>query len=316
MLTGVGGLTSFGQAAFVGLGAYTTAYLTTVHGVSPWLTLPAGLLVTAVVALLARPRDAAPVRSLPAAGDDRLGDQPLLSVRQPRGARRPHRNQRHSAACSSSTWSSSPARVLLLIWAVLLLARSRHAQPARLARGARHPRLAGGSVMAEAMGVNTAAREDRHLHRRRPLRQCLGLALRAPAALRQSDALLADARHRIPVHGGGRRCRACLGGDRRRRPDHHSQAMAAGLVAEAARAERQLRDDRFRLLMIFVLHRARDGVWPMCSAKFPQPVARRGRSRPAPLARRTACRKSQVRDAARGAGREQAFWRPGGQRHG
>ena len=50
MLTGVGGLTSFGQAAFVGLGAYTSAYLTTVHGVSPWLTLPAGLLVTAVVA--------------------------------------------------------------------------------------------------------------------------------------------------------------------------------------------------------------------------------------------------------------------------
>ena len=33
LLTGVGGLTSFGQAAFVGLGAYTTAWLTTVHGV-------------------------------------------------------------------------------------------------------------------------------------------------------------------------------------------------------------------------------------------------------------------------------------------
>ena len=29
LLTGVGGLTSFGQAAFVGIGAYTTAYLTT-----------------------------------------------------------------------------------------------------------------------------------------------------------------------------------------------------------------------------------------------------------------------------------------------
>ena len=31
LLTGVGGLTSFGQAAFVGLGAYTTAVLTTRH---------------------------------------------------------------------------------------------------------------------------------------------------------------------------------------------------------------------------------------------------------------------------------------------
>jgi branched-chain amino acid transport system permease protein len=51
LLTGVGGLTSFGQAAFVGLGAYATAYLTTAHGVSPWLTLLAGLALTFAVAL-------------------------------------------------------------------------------------------------------------------------------------------------------------------------------------------------------------------------------------------------------------------------
>jgi branched-subunit amino acid ABC-type transport system permease component len=51
LLTGVGGLTSFGQAAFVGLGAYTTAWLTTVHGFSPWLTLLIGLAITAAVAL-------------------------------------------------------------------------------------------------------------------------------------------------------------------------------------------------------------------------------------------------------------------------
>src|SRR4249919_148992 len=43
LLTGVAGQTSFGQAAFVGLGAYTTAYLTTKYGASPWLALPAGL---------------------------------------------------------------------------------------------------------------------------------------------------------------------------------------------------------------------------------------------------------------------------------
>jgi branched-chain amino acid transport system permease protein len=52
LLTGVGGLISFGQAAFVGLGAYTSAYLTTAYGISPWLTLPAGLAVTFVVAVL------------------------------------------------------------------------------------------------------------------------------------------------------------------------------------------------------------------------------------------------------------------------
>ena len=46
LLTGVGGLTSFGQAAFVGIGAYTTAYLSTKLGWSPWLNLWVGLALT------------------------------------------------------------------------------------------------------------------------------------------------------------------------------------------------------------------------------------------------------------------------------
>ena len=52
LLTGVGGLTSFGQAAFVGIGAYTSAYLTVNLGMSPWVTVFAGLAITAVSALL------------------------------------------------------------------------------------------------------------------------------------------------------------------------------------------------------------------------------------------------------------------------
>ncbi|MES3014670.1 MAG: branched-chain amino acid ABC transporter permease, partial [Pseudomonadota bacterium] len=52
LLTGVAGLTSFGQAAFVGLGAYTAAYLTLTQGVSPWFTVWIGLGVTAVAALV------------------------------------------------------------------------------------------------------------------------------------------------------------------------------------------------------------------------------------------------------------------------
>ncbi|WOH65775.1 branched-chain amino acid ABC transporter ATP-binding protein/permease [Bradyrhizobium sp. BWA-3-5] len=52
LLTGVGGLTSFGQAAFCGFGAYTTAVLTTAYGVSPWLTLPLSLLVSGIAAVL------------------------------------------------------------------------------------------------------------------------------------------------------------------------------------------------------------------------------------------------------------------------
>jgi branched-chain amino acid transport system permease protein len=52
LLTGVGGLTSFGQAAFVGVGAYTAAVLAVKFGISPWLTLLAGLGAAVVVALL------------------------------------------------------------------------------------------------------------------------------------------------------------------------------------------------------------------------------------------------------------------------
>jgi branched-chain amino acid transport system permease protein len=51
LLTGIGGLISFGQAAFVGLGAYSTAWLSTRYGISPWLGLLAGLALTMVAAL-------------------------------------------------------------------------------------------------------------------------------------------------------------------------------------------------------------------------------------------------------------------------
>src|ERR1700688_663248 len=46
LLTGIGGLVSFGQAAFVGLGAYSTAWLTTAGGRSPWLGLGLATAVT------------------------------------------------------------------------------------------------------------------------------------------------------------------------------------------------------------------------------------------------------------------------------
>ena len=51
LLTGIAGLVSFGQQAFVGLAAYTSAALTTIFGLSPWITLVASLAVTAAVAL-------------------------------------------------------------------------------------------------------------------------------------------------------------------------------------------------------------------------------------------------------------------------
>ncbi|MGE4335699.1 MAG: ATP-binding cassette domain-containing protein [Pigmentiphaga sp.] len=50
LLTGMAGLTSFGQAAFVGIGAYTTAVLVTGQGWSPWLSLPVSLAVAGATA--------------------------------------------------------------------------------------------------------------------------------------------------------------------------------------------------------------------------------------------------------------------------
>lgn len=52
LLTGICGLTSFGQAAFVGVGAYATAYVTTALNWSPWAGLCLGLLLTAAIALI------------------------------------------------------------------------------------------------------------------------------------------------------------------------------------------------------------------------------------------------------------------------
>jgi branched-chain amino acid transport system permease protein len=52
VVTGITGQTSFGQAAFVGIGAYTTALLASRYGAGPLVTLAAALVATALVAAL------------------------------------------------------------------------------------------------------------------------------------------------------------------------------------------------------------------------------------------------------------------------
>lgn len=46
LVSGIGGALSFGQAAFVGIAAYTTAWLSTTQALSPWAGLALGLLLT------------------------------------------------------------------------------------------------------------------------------------------------------------------------------------------------------------------------------------------------------------------------------
>ncbi|HEV2575038.1 MAG TPA: branched-chain amino acid ABC transporter ATP-binding protein/permease [Beijerinckiaceae bacterium] len=50
LLTGVGGIVSFGQAAFVGVSAYASAWLSTTGGYSPWLGLILGAVLTCGIA--------------------------------------------------------------------------------------------------------------------------------------------------------------------------------------------------------------------------------------------------------------------------
>jgi branched-chain amino acid transport system permease protein len=52
VLTGAAGLISFGQAGFMGLSAYASAYLTVTYGLSPWLTLLIGVALASFAATL------------------------------------------------------------------------------------------------------------------------------------------------------------------------------------------------------------------------------------------------------------------------
>ena len=52
LLTGVGGIVSFGQAAFVGVAAYSTAWATALNGYSPWLGLVLAIVLTCSIAAI------------------------------------------------------------------------------------------------------------------------------------------------------------------------------------------------------------------------------------------------------------------------
>src|SRR5664279_2008932 len=52
IMGGYAGMFSFGQAAFFGIGAYTSSFLLTAHQVNPWIGLLAGGVVAAVAAAL------------------------------------------------------------------------------------------------------------------------------------------------------------------------------------------------------------------------------------------------------------------------
>ncbi len=179
ILTGVGGLTSFGQAAFCGFGAYTTAVLTTHYGWSPWLTLPASLLVSGGAAVLLGLDHCAALRPLPAARHHRLGHQPLLHLRQGRDARPQRRHFRNSAAGDRFGALRRSARDLLHHLVRRDRRRRADHEPAGFAHRPRRPRVAaracGGRSVRRADGADEAAGVHSRGGAGRPVR----LALRA-----------------------------------------------------------------------------------------------------------------------------------------
>ncbi|WP_246624767.1 ABC transporter permease subunit [Oceanobacter mangrovi] len=164
LLTGVGGMTSFGQAAFVGLGAYSTAYLTTTQQLpawlewtagSPWAGLLVGLILTAAVALflgavtLKLSGHYLPLGTI-AWG---ISLYYLFGTMTSMGG--------HTGVSGLPSLSlfgielDKGEKIFYLIWAVLVVAIiiTRNLLNSREGRAIRA--LKGGQLMAEAMGVNT-----------------------------------------------------------------------------------------------------------------------------------------------------------------
>ncbi len=165
LLTGVGGLTSFGQAAFVGLGAYTTGVLSTATdlpawlawaGQSPWLGLVVGMVLTATVAIVLGSLSLRLSGHYLPLGTIAWGISLyfLFGTLEFLGG---HTGMSGIAPISIGSWVLDDGQEMFyLIWAFLLCAilTTQNLLDSREGRAIRA--LKGGMVMAEAMGVNTA----------------------------------------------------------------------------------------------------------------------------------------------------------------
>ena len=271
LLTGVAGLTSFGQAAFVGLGAYATAYLTTQLGMSPWLGLAAGIVVTAAAAFFI---GAITMRlsghflplgtiawglslyflfgNLEFLGKyDGLNGIPPISV-------------------FGMTLGSGRA-MYYMIWVVVIVAviglqNLLNSRPGRAIRA-----LKGGGVMAEAMGVNTAWMKI-VIFVIAALLACISGWLYAhmqravnptPFGLNQGIEYLFMA----VVGGAGHLWGAILGATVLTVLKDQLQSLLPRLLGANGNFEVIV----FGILMVLLLQRARDGLWPFIQRRFPQP---------------------------------------------
>ena len=270
LLTGVGGLTSFGQAAFVGLGAYATAYLSTAHGLSPWLGLVVGLVVTAASALfigaimLRLSGHYLPLGTIAwglslyylfgnmefLGKYDGLAGIPALSL--------------------FGIDLGSGSSMFFLIWAILLvsIALLRNLLNSRSGRAIRA--LKGGGLMAEAMGVNTAAMKIR-IFVIAALLACVSGWLYAhlqravnpsPFGLNAGIEYLFMA----VIGGAGYLWGAILGAFVLTVLKDQLQSILPGLLGSNGNFEIIV----FGILMVILLQHARNGIWPFIARWLPQ----------------------------------------------
>lgn len=275
LLTGVGGLTSFGQAAFVGLGAYTTAYLTTAYGVSPWLTLLAGLGLTLAFALclgfitLRLSGHFLPLGTI-AWG---ISLYFLFGNLEWLGG---HTGMTGIPAVSLFGLELKDSRSFFyLIWVVLLgaMLATRNLLDSREGRAIRA--LKGGTVMAEAMGVNTA-RSKIVIFTVAALYACVSGWLYAhlqrfvnptPFSINQGVEFLFMAVIGGVAHVWG----AVVGAGLITVLKQWLQDLLPELMGQSGNFEVIV----FGLMMIFVLHRARNGLWPAIARLVPAPKQER-----------------------------------------
>ena len=263
LLTGVGGLTSFGQAAFVGVGAYATAWLTTAFGWNPWATLLVAFAATTAVALflgfitLRMGGHFLPLGTIAwgialyylfgniesFGGHTGLSGIPTVSV--------------------GGFELKSGREFYYLIWIALMFAvvATQNLLDSRDGRAIRA--LKGGVVMAEAMGVNTAWYKIviftiaaqfacvsgwlyAHLQR---------FVNPTPFSLTQGIEYL----FMVVIGGVGHVWGALLGAGLISILKQWLQDLLPKLLGQSGNFEVIV----FGLVMIFVLHRARDGLWPV-----------------------------------------------------
>ena len=303
MLTGVGGMTSFGQAAFVGIGAYATAWACTSPvatqffgnvvgaGGLPWVGLALGLLITFVVAWL-----------LGAVTVKLQGHYlPLCTIAWGLSLYYLFGNMEFLGGQTGITGVpplvvagvsfASPRVMGVLIWAILLVALWLLSNLLDSREGRAIRSLKGGQVMAESMGINTAQ------HRVKLFVLAALLATLSGWLYAHMQRFVSPAPFNLNigieylfmavVGGAGHLWGAVLGATLITLLKEKLQDLLPALLGTSGNFEVIV----FGLLMVFVLQRFDQGLWPtlqrLTARWIKQPANKTTHAAPAPLDQRT-----------------------------